>query len=99
MIIVVKYPSEIKIGDSILFKPDTFCEVINIMKGTRHSRENGYPYYFTGQLNDTIYNITLYRNIIKYIDLNKTKVKPSLWKDSMTGIVNESKCIKQVKWR
>ena len=39
------------------------------------------------------------QNLMNLCSLTKNKVKPSLWKNSMTDIINESKCIKQVKWR
>ena len=69
--VIVKFPSEILIGDYIQFKPDIICKVTKIKKGIRHSRENGYPYYFTGEYNNTIYNKTFYYNIHKYV-LNYT---------------------------
>ena len=58
--VIIKYPSEIKIGDYIFFSDNIITEVISIEKGTRHSRENGYPYHFTGKYNDIIYKKTYY---------------------------------------
>ena len=50
---VTKAPSEIKIGDSITFSGVGTAKVIAIKKGKRHSREDGYPYEFTGlDMND-----------------------------------------------
>ena len=69
--VIVRYPSEIKIGDNIVFEPNIICEVIGIEKGKRHSREDGYPYHFIGKQNDTIYKNTYYRDVVKYIYSNK----------------------------
>lgn len=67
--VIIKYPSEIKIGNYILFSPNEVVEVISIEKGRRHSREDGYPYHFTGKYNDTIYKKTYYSNVVKYIKI------------------------------
>ena len=71
--VIVKYPSQILIGDYIQFESNIICKVIIIEKGIRHSRENGYPYHFTGENNDIIYNKTFYNNIYKFM-LNYTLV-------------------------
>jgi len=39
---------EIKIGDIIELDKENKCEIISIIKKKRHSREDGYPYEFTG---------------------------------------------------
>ena len=65
--IIIKYPSEIKIGDLILFRPDTICKVIKINKKRRRSRENGFPYEFIGEHNGIIYKQTYYYDVIKYV--------------------------------
>lgn len=69
--VIIKYPSEIKINDFIEFENNIICKVINIYKGIRHSRENGYPYEFTGIHNDIIYKKIYYSNVIKYIEIIK----------------------------
>jgi hypothetical protein len=53
MDITVRYLDTIKLGDFIYLmsldrKCSHLCKVIKITKGKRHSRENGYPYTFTG---------------------------------------------------
>jgi len=68
IIITVKYPSDIKIGNYIMLRPGIICEVIKIEKGVRHSRENGYPYTFHGKHDDIIYKQTFHRNVRKCID-------------------------------
>ena len=73
--VIIKYPSEIKIGDYIFFSDNIITEVISIEKGTRHSRENGYPYHFTGKYNDIIYKKTYYSNVIKYIKIKNISDK------------------------
>ena len=69
MEIIVKYPSDIKIGNVIRIQGKK-CKVTNKLKLTRHSRENGYPYEFTGVdvETDTIYKQIYYLNVSKYID-------------------------------
>lgn len=66
----IKYASEIKIGDLILFNnesPPLICEVIKIEKEKRHSREDGYPYIFTGKKEDVLYKIKLWGDITKFL--------------------------------
>lgn len=66
----IKYASEIKIGDLILFDneyPPLICEVIKIVKGKRHSREDGYQYIFTGKKDNILYKIKRWNNITKFI--------------------------------
>ena len=86
--VIVKYPSNIKIGNNIVFEPNTICEVIGIEKGKRHSRENGYPYHFTGKQNDTIYKNTYYRDVVKYIYNNKSIIVNFRCKDYKNNIKN-----------
>jgi len=73
----VKYASDIKIGDLILFNneyPPLICEVIKIEKGKRHSREDGYPYIFTGKKKDILYEIKRWNDITKFVPLKFTAV-------------------------
>jgi len=67
--VVVKYPSDIKIGDLILFKsnPQLICDVIKIEKGKRHSREDGYPYVFTGNKNNVLHKTKYWSDVIKFV--------------------------------
>lgn len=66
--IIVKYPSNIKIGDIILFNNNlVMCKVIAIKKGKRHSREDGYCYTFTGQKNNIFYKRKCWKELVKYI--------------------------------
>lgn len=68
----IKYASEIKIGDFILFNneyPLLICEVIKIEKGKRHSREDGYPYIFTGKKEDFLYKIKCWCDITKFVPI------------------------------
>ena len=66
---VIKYPSEIKVGDFMECQPTIIGKVVLIEKGIRHSRENGYPYHFTCNYNNTIYQKTYYKNVVKYIKI------------------------------
>jgi len=68
--VIVKYPSQILIGDYIQFESNIICKVITIEKGIRHSRENGYPYHFTGEYNNILYKKTFYKDVIKYVIIN-----------------------------
>lgn len=67
--VVVKYPSDIKIGDLILFNsnPLLICEVIKIEKGKRNSREDGYPYIFTGNKDNVLHKIKRWSDVIKFV--------------------------------
>ena len=73
MDITVRYLDKIKLGSYIyLSSPDGkcfhLCKVIKITKGKRHSRENGYPYTFTGIAEDnSIYTETYYRNVRMHV--------------------------------
>ena len=75
MDIIVCYLSQIKLGDFIYLRSQDhtcfhLCKVTKIYKGKRHSRENGYPYTFTGEAEDgSVYTETYYRNVRKYINL------------------------------
>ena len=66
----IRYAYDIKIGDLILFNnnyPLLICEVVKIQKGKRHSREDGYPYIFTGKKDDILYKIKRWGDIIKFV--------------------------------
>ena len=49
------------------------CAVIKIHKGKRHSREDGYPYTFTGEKDGKIYTETFYggvgQGVLRYYPL------------------------------
>jgi hypothetical protein len=69
--VIIKYASFIKLNDIIAFRINSSikkCKVINIYKGIRRSRENGYPYEFTGECveNGNIYKVVYSRDILKY---------------------------------
>ena len=64
-IVKVKFLDTIKLNNLILLKsPDRkeahVCAVVKIHKGKRHSREDGYPYTFTGEKDGKIYTETFY---------------------------------------
>ena len=65
--ITVTYPSEIKVGDLIRFDDGVICPVKEIRKGQRHSREDGYPYEFIGELDGKTYKKVYWRDVTKYI--------------------------------
>lgn len=67
--VVVKYPWDIKIGDLILFEssPPLICDVIKIEKGKRHSREDGYPYIFTGNKDNVLHKTKYWSDVIKLV--------------------------------
>ena len=69
MALIIKYPSEIKIGDVIRIQGKK-CRVTNKLKLTRHSRENGYPYEFTGvsTSTQTTYKQIYYLNVPRFIN-------------------------------
>ena len=77
MDITVRCLDQIKLGDFIYLrsldrKCFHLCKVIKITKGKRHSRENGYPYTFTGEAEDgSVYTEIYYRNVRKYINLER----------------------------
>ena len=83
----VKYASDIKIGDLILFNneyPLLICEVIKIEKGTRHSREDGYPYIFTGKKENILYKKKYWNDITKFVPMSYDKYpakKPIIFTD------------------
>ena len=66
-IVKVQFLDQIKLNDLILMRtPDKkeVCTVVKIYKGKRHSREDGYPYTFTGETNGKIYTETFYSGVI-----------------------------------
>jgi hypothetical protein len=73
MDIIVHYLDTIKLGSYIYLisldrKCFHLCKVIKITKGKRRSRENGYPYTFTGEAEDnSIYTGTYYRDVRMYV--------------------------------
>ena len=74
MDIIVRYLDKIKLGDFIYLRSPDYsfhlCKVIKITKGKRHSRENGYPYTFTGEAEDgSIYTGTYYRDVRMYVPI------------------------------
>lgn len=78
-IVKVQFLDTIKLNDLILIRtPDRkevhVCTVVNIYKGKRHSREDGYPYTFTGEKDGKIYTETFYggvmgRGVLRYYPL------------------------------
>jgi hypothetical protein len=77
MDIIIRYLDQIKLGDFIYLRSQdqrcfNVCKVTKIYKGKRHSREDGYPYTFTGEAEDgRVYTETYYRNVRKYINLER----------------------------
>ena len=85
---------------SAIQKKEKLIQAIGLFVSDNNIKENfDYETEKDTELNAILVWKDIVQNLMKLCSLNKTKVKPSLWKDSMTGIINESKCIKQVKWR
>ena len=57
----------IKVGDLIQFDNGIICPVKEIRKLGRHSREDGYPYEFIGELDGKTYKKIYYTDVTKYI--------------------------------
>lgn len=68
---------------------------------TDNNIKNDFNYY-NEKDNTDVQATIIWKDIVQYLmticELNKNAIKASLWKESMTNIVKESKCIKKINW-